>query len=143
MASSSETLSIQEHIGKCQLLSIKPHQNLIIDLDTCKYESHFLMIIKCLNYSPLIIALTKMERFRWLPLSDDMINLESMTNAALLEIFYQMGYKETLTAISKFWKPNLPPQWNGVFTLLFNEFFERVTGFNCAHKLFMAIIYGV
>lgn len=76
-------------------------------------------------------------------LSDDMINPEFVSNAALLEMFYQMGCKETLTVISKLRKPNLPPQLNGLFTLLFKAFYERVTGSGYANKLFMAIIYGI
>lgn len=72
-----------------------------------------------------------------------MIDPEYVTNSKILEIFYQMGYKETLTTVSKYTKPNLPPQWNKLFTLLFKAFSERVTGSNCASKLFMAIIYGI
>lgn len=121
-------------------------------------------MIECLKYSPLTIALSRMESvplsllskaysssnyikeekritFEFhnrktsitksqfcsllqIPQSDDMINPESVKNVVLLEIFYQMDYKETLTAISMFWKPNLPPQWNGLFTLLFKGFSE-------------------
>lgn len=58
-------------------------------------------------------------------------------------MFYQMGYKKTLTVVSKFRKPNLLPQWNRLFTLLFKAFSEWVTGLDCASKLFMAIIYGI
>lgn len=59
-----------------------------------------------------------------IPQTDDMINPEAISSVALLEMFYQMGYKETLTTVSKFRKPNLPPQWNGFFTLLFKSFSE-------------------
>ena len=72
-----------------------------------------------------------------------MVDPDSITIAAIMEMFYQMGYKETLTSISKFRKPNFSPQWNGIFTLLFKSFSERVTGFDCANKLFMTIIYGI
>ena len=44
-----------------------------------------------------------------LPQIADMINPESISNRALLEMFYQIGYKENLTSVSKFQKPNLPP----------------------------------
>lgn len=54
-----------------------------------------------------------------------------------------MGYKEVLTVVSKFKKPNLPLMWNGLFTLLFKCFSERVTGSDCASKLFMTIMYGI
>ena len=45
-----------------------------------------------------------------LPQTDDMIKPESVTSVALLEMFYRMGYKKTITAVSKFRKPDLPPQ---------------------------------
>lgn len=72
-----------------------------------------------------------------------MLNLESISTTALLDMFYQMGYKETLTSVSKFKKPNLPPQWNGLFTLLFKGFLERVTGSDYASKMSMALMYGL
>lgn len=72
-----------------------------------------------------------------------MINPETISSAALLEMFYQMGYKETLTTVLKFRKPNLPPQWNGLFTLIFKGFSERVTGSDCASKMVMALMYGL
>ena len=56
--------------------------------------------------------------------TDDMIDPESITNSALLKMFYQVGYKGTLAAISMFRKPNLSPQWNGVFNLIFKAFPE-------------------
>ena len=72
-----------------------------------------------------------------------MINPESVSKAALLEMFYQMGYKETLTPVSKFRKPDVPPQWNDLFTIMFKILSEWVTGSNCASKMFMEIIYGI
>lgn len=37
-----------------------------------------------------------------LPQTEVMINPEMVTSATLIEMFYQMGYKETLTDVSKF-----------------------------------------
>ena len=54
-----------------------------------------------------------------------------------------MGYKEALAAVSKFKKPNLPPTWNALFTILFKAFFGRVTDNDCARKLFMSLMYGL
>lgn len=71
-----------------------------------------------------------------------MVNPETISSAALLEMFYQMRYKESLSTISKFRKPNLPPQWNALFTIFFKSFFKRITESDCASKLFMTIIYG-
>ena len=78
-----------------------------------------------------------------LPYSDNIVNLKTISNAAILEMFYQMGYKETLTAISKFKKPNLPATWNALFTILFKSFYERVTGSECESKLFIGLMYGL
>ena len=164
MTASSETPSVQEQSGQSLLLAIKPNQNLVIDLDPCKYDSYLLIIVECLRYSPLITVLTKSKSdlmslfskaysfacylkeeqritfevhnrttsitksrfFSILGLAQtyDMIDLESVTNSALLKMFYQVGYKGTLAAISMFRKPNLSPQWNGVFNLIFKAFPE-------------------
>ena len=72
-----------------------------------------------------------------------MVNAETISNAAILEMFYQMGYKEALAAVSKFKKPNLPPTWNALFTILIKAFSGRVTGNDCASKLFMIMMYGL
>ena len=74
---------------------------------------------------------------------DSMVNPYSISTAATFEMFYDMGYKQIIPSISKFKKPNLPPQWNGLFTLLFKPFFERVTGSDYASKLFMNLMYGL
>lgn len=72
-----------------------------------------------------------------------MIYPDSISIAAIMEMFYQMGYKETLTTILKFRKPNLRSLWNKLFTLLYKCFSERVTRSDCASKLFMSILYGL
>ncbi|CAI9277044.1 unnamed protein product [Lactuca saligna] len=54
-----------------------------------------------------------------------------------------MGYKESFSTLFKFRKPNLPPQWNALFTILFKSFSERITGSDCASKLFTTLIYGI
>nr|KAJ0220199.1 hypothetical protein LSAT_V11C200056640 [Lactuca sativa] len=43
------------------LLTIKPQQNLIIDLTPFVYEPYMLYVVECLKYSPLVDALTKVE----------------------------------------------------------------------------------
>ncbi|CAI9278326.1 unnamed protein product [Lactuca saligna] len=72
-----------------------------------------------------------------------MINPETISNVAIFEMLYQMWYKETPTAVSKFKKSNLPPTWNALFTILFKSFSERVTGNDCASKLFIGLMYGL
>ena len=41
---------------------------------------------------------------------------------------YNMGYTEALTSVAKFKKSCLPPQWNGMFTVLFKGLSERSLG---------------
>lgn len=78
-----------------------------------------------------------------LTLVDSMVNPDSISTAQIVEMFYQMGYTKLIPAISKFRKPNLPLQWNDLFTLLCKGFSEMVTGPDRASKLFMTIIYGL
>ncbi|CAI9263390.1 unnamed protein product [Lactuca saligna] len=59
MTRSYETPSFQEQTRQSLLHAIKPNQNLVIDLDPCKYDSYLLPIVECLKYSALITALTK------------------------------------------------------------------------------------
>ena len=54
-----------------------------------------------------------------------------------------MGYIETLTTVTKFKKSCLPPQWNGLFTLLFKGLSERNAGSDGTSKSFMTIMYGL
>ena len=55
----------------------------------------------------------------WLPLGRDLIDPESFSNSAILEMFFHMGYKESIGTIAKFKNPNLLRMWNSLFTLLF------------------------
>ena len=50
---------------------------------------------------------------------DSMVNPDSIATDQLFLMFYNLGYTETLTTMTKFKKSCLPPQWNGLFTLLF------------------------
>lgn len=73
----------------------------------------------------------------------DLVDPDSIFSSAILDMFYQMGYVGNLTILSKFKKPNLPPLWNGLFTLIFKSFSERVTGSDSASKLFFTILYSL
>lgn len=57
----ADSSSIQEHTTQSSLLTIKPHQNLILDLAPFKYDAFMLTIVKCQKYSPLVITMTKVE----------------------------------------------------------------------------------
>ena len=78
-----------------------------------------------------------------LPQGCDLVDPKSISNSAILEMFYQMGYTEYLAIVSKFKKPNLPPMWNAMFTLIFKSFSERVTRSDSASKLSLTLMYGV
>lgn len=62
-----------------------------------------------------------------LPQKGDLIDPKSISNFAIMDMLFQMGYKEVLFAVSMFKNPNLPPIWNRMLTLLFKSFFECVT----------------
>lgn len=61
MAGSYENLSVQDQTVHSSILTIKQQQNLLIDLEPCKYEPFMLLIVECLKYSPLTIVVTEME----------------------------------------------------------------------------------
>nr|KAJ0210234.1 hypothetical protein LSAT_V11C400205970 [Lactuca sativa] len=72
-----------------------------------------------------------------------LVNPDSITTGQLFSMFYQMGYTKTLNTITKFKKSCLPPQWNGLFTLLFKGLSERSAGSDGANKSFMTVLYGL
>ncbi|KAL7603437.1 hypothetical protein Lser_V15G20515 [Lactuca serriola] len=57
----AESSSVQDTSIHSNLLTIKPQQNLIIDLTPFIYEPYMLYVVECLKYSPLVDALTKVE----------------------------------------------------------------------------------
>ena len=75
--------------------------------------------------------------------SEGLVDPDSISSTDLIDIFYQMGYIGDISLLFKFRKPNLSPMWNGLFTMLFKSFSERVAGSNSASKLFNTINYGL
>ncbi|KAL7618923.1 hypothetical protein Lser_V15G01055 [Lactuca serriola] len=71
------------------------------------------------------------------------INPETIPIGHLYNMFYNMGYTEVLTSVAKFKKSCLPPQWNGMFTVLFKGLSERSSGSDGSSRLFLSIMYGV
>lgn len=179
----AESSSAHETPVRSVLLTIKPNQNLLIELTPFAYDPYMLQVVECLKYSPLVIPLTKVkvvlmsfliqvystavydkvnERicFNLLdqktPISKNclcsllgfsyeasMVNPESITTTQLLSMFDNMGYTELLTVVTKVKKSCLPPQWKGLFTLMFKGLSERVVGLDGASKIFMTILYGI
>ena len=71
------------------------------------------------------------------------ISPDFITTTQLFTMFYEMGYTEVLTTFTKFKKSCLPPQWNGLLTILHKGLSERVGGFDGSNKCFMTILYGL
>ncbi|KAL7618550.1 hypothetical protein Lser_V15G03731 [Lactuca serriola] len=71
------------------------------------------------------------------------VNLETILMGHLFNMFYNMGYMEVLTSVAKFKKSCLPPQWNGMFTVLFKGLSERSAESDGASRLFLSQMYGV
>ncbi|CAI9279258.1 unnamed protein product [Lactuca saligna] len=57
----AESSSVHDISVRQPLLTIKPQQNLIIDLTPFVYEPYMLYVVECLKYSPLVDVLTKVE----------------------------------------------------------------------------------
>ncbi|KAL7611656.1 hypothetical protein Lser_V15G06890 [Lactuca serriola] len=71
------------------------------------------------------------------------INPETIPVGYLYNMFYNMRYTEVLTSVAKFKKSCLPPQWNGMFTVLFKGLSERSSGSDGVSRLFLSIMYAV
>ena len=71
------------------------------------------------------------------------VNPETIPLGHLFSMFYNMGYTEVLTSVTKFKKSCLPPQWNGMFTVLFKGLSKRSSGSDGSSRLFLSILYGV
>lgn len=57
----ADSSSVQDQTASSSLLVIKPNQNMIIQLNPFLYDSYMLQVVECLKYSPLVIALTRVE----------------------------------------------------------------------------------
>ncbi|KAL7605852.1 hypothetical protein Lser_V15G18825 [Lactuca serriola] len=71
------------------------------------------------------------------------VNPETILMGHLFNMFYNMGYTEVLNTVRKFKKSCLPPQWNGMFTVLFKGLSERSAGSDGTSRLFLFIMYGI
>ncbi|CAI9284266.1 unnamed protein product [Lactuca saligna] len=110
---------------------------------TTHYEESSATIIFELGNLQTSITNSRYSRLLGLSLARDLIDLESISSSTILEMFYHTGYGNYLAIVSKFNKPNLPPMWNGLFTLIFKSFLEKVMGLDSASKLFLTILYGI
>ncbi|KAL7618045.1 hypothetical protein Lser_V15G03137 [Lactuca serriola] len=166
-----------------QILPIRPQQCLVIDLNPLAYDPYMSPVIKCLKYSQLAPALSRIETVPMVALSQvyatayydkavdrvffevaehktsisrsrfcsmlgfaadpSRVHPETIPVGMLYSMFYNMGYTEVLTSVARFKNSCLPPQWNGLFTVLFKGLSERSSGSDGASRLFLSIMYGV
>ncbi|CAI9297631.1 unnamed protein product [Lactuca saligna] len=133
MAGSLETTSFVDQSTSIVILNIKPSQNLILDMESSRYHEILRTSINKAHFCK-ILGLASFE---------GLVDLESASNNALIEMFHQIGYIRDISLLSKSRKPFLPPVWNRLFTFLFKSFSECVAGFDNASKLFYTIIYSL
>ena len=63
------------------------------------------------------------------------ISSDFIAMTQLFWMFYVMGYIDVLTTVTKFKKSCLPPQWNGLLTLINKGLAERVAGSDGTRKV--------
>lgn len=57
----ADSSSVHEQTASSSVLTIKPTQKLIIELNPFPYDPYMLHMVECLKYSPMVIALTQVE----------------------------------------------------------------------------------
>lgn len=85
---------------------------------TARYQEIGSIITFEVGFVQTSITKARFSRLLGFPASKDLIDPESVSSSVILEMFYKMGYLDNLVVLSKFKKPNLPPMWNGLFTLI-------------------------
>ncbi|KAI3701012.1 hypothetical protein L2E82_45654 [Cichorium intybus] len=150
MAASSSSFNDQSDI--VIMLDVKPNQNMIIDLDSSRYNAILQPMMECLKYSRISQALTMSE-------SVPVVHLSSAYSSAIYNkaeetISFEVASHKTSISKSRFSRllgftshDNLVDpdsiSCNGLFTLLFKGLSERVAGSDSTSRLFYTIIYGL
>lgn len=83
----------------------------------------------------------RFRRMLVLDSSECLVNPDSISSTDLINMFYQISYIGDISLLSKFRVSNLALMWNGLFTLLFKSFSERVAHSDSASKVFNKLIY--
>lgn len=160
-------------VSVINLLPIKPNQNLIIQLNPFLYDHYMLHVIALTQIESVPMSLlsqvyttasydknkeriyfeifnhkTSISKARFgylLGLANDasVISPDFITTTQLFSMFYDMGYTNVLTTVTKFKKSCLPLQWNGLLTLINKGLAERVAGSDGTSKGLMTILYGL
>lgn len=69
------------------------------------------------------VSKTRLCRMLEFSSKEGLVDPELISSAAIIEMFFQMGYLGEIILLLKFNKPNLPPIWNGLFYFTLQEFF--------------------
>lgn len=95
---SYEQISFMDQSASTTLLKINVNQNLMVDLDSLKYNPAIRPLIKCLNHSPLIRVLTMFEN---VPVSHlSMVYSTSIYDSALDMINFMVhGHQTSITKV--------------------------------------------
>ncbi|CAI9281062.1 unnamed protein product [Lactuca saligna] len=89
---------------------------------TASYQQHESVITYEIDSHKTSISMSRFSQLLGFSQARDLTDSDSISSSATQEMFYQ------IERYTKFKKPNLSPMWNGLFTLLFKSFSERVTG---------------
>ncbi|KAL7586079.1 hypothetical protein Lser_V15G41333 [Lactuca serriola] len=125
------------------ILTIRPQQSLIIDLTPQVYDKAVDRIFFDVLDPKASISKQRFCSILGFEPDSTRVNPESIPVGHMFSMFYNMGYTEVLTTVTKFKKSCLPPQWNGLFTILFKGLSERSAGSDGASRLFITILYGI
>ncbi|KAL4568005.1 hypothetical protein LXL04_023605 [Taraxacum kok-saghyz] len=78
-----------------------------------------------------------------LPVSNELIHPDSVSNVDLINMCNQMGHDPLLETVSKMNKSRMPPRWNLLVSIILRCFAERTTGSDNASKLLLTLIYAI
>ncbi|KAL4590759.1 hypothetical protein LXL04_003702 [Taraxacum kok-saghyz] len=78
-----------------------------------------------------------------LPVSNELIHPDSISNVDLISMCNQMGHDPLLETVLKINKSRMPPRWNLLTSIVLRCFAERTTGSENASKLLLTLIYAI
>lgn len=100
MAVSPETPSAADQTSSSGLMSIQPNQNLILDLDSFKYESFLQPLIEFLRHSPLAQSHSMLENVHLAHLSKAFSTARYQKSGSI--ITFEVGSQQTLITMAQF-----------------------------------------
>ncbi|XP_052622678.1 uncharacterized protein LOC128127967 [Lactuca sativa] len=131
----ADSSSVHDTSVRQPLLTIKPQQNLIIDLTPFVYELYMLYVVECLKYSPLVDALTKVEVVPMSFLS--LVYSTAFYNKTNEHIHFELHDEKVSISKSRFCALIGRSQDQSL------GLSERSAGSDGASKAFMTVLYGL